>query len=140
MSKNRKKRKQKPCNIQTPDENNYVCISKDELKELIISAVKEEKAQEDDASPSNTSFAMKLCAIALYCIFCFASVKNIIAICATGITSADMVFELVLNCVFGISFMVLGFRVFIGKSKSEISQHFTVLTTLVALIIAIMSR
>lgn len=64
-----KKRKRKPNNIEKISDNKYVSISSNELKELIITAIKEEKAKEDDSSSSNLSLFTQIFVIFIYFIF-----------------------------------------------------------------------
>lgn len=138
MSKNNRKRK--PCKIEVTNDQKNITISTDELKELIISAIKEERAKEDDASSSNVSFAMQLFAILIYVLFYLVFIVYIIELCSAGIMSGDVVFQIILSATFCFLMILLGYNMAKNKSKNDISQHFTVLTTLFALFIALFMR
>lgn len=140
MSKNKRNRKRKLCNIETTGDKKYVIISTDELKELIISAIKEERAKEDDASLSNLSFVMQIFVVFIYFLFYFAFLILIFVLCDSGTLSRDEVFQVIFYTVFALLMILLGYNMVKCKSKNNISQHFTVLTTLIALLIAVFWR
>ncbi len=137
MSKNKKNRKQKPYNTQTPDENKYVCISKNELKELIISAVKEEKAQEDDPSLSDISSFTQFFVIFLYFIFYCVFTMIIYESFSARIIPNDEIPHIIIYIGLDLITIWLGYTIAKNKSKNDISQHFSVLTTIIALCIAV---
>lgn len=131
-----KKHKKKPTNIEKGSDNKYVSISSNELKKLIIAAIKEEKAKEDDSSSSNLSQFTQMFVIFVYFIFYCAFTTIIYDSFSTGSIPKDEIFQVIFYIALDFLTIALGYFMAKNKSKSDISQHFTVLTTIIALSIA----
>ena len=140
MSKNKKNCKRKSCNIETTIDKKYVTISSDELKKLIISAIKEESDKEDDASLSGLSLVMQIFVVSFYALFYLAFTLIIFELFSAGTMSRYEVFQAIFYIMFDLIMILLGYYMAKSKSKNNISQHFTVLTTLIALFIAVFLR
>lgn len=140
MGKNKNSRKRKPCKIEVTNDQKSITISTDELKELIISAIKEERAKEDDASFSNLSGFLRIFVLFVYVLFYFADWQIIFESFSIGITSLEEGLKTTLYIILELLLIFLGYNIAKSKSKNDISQHFTVLTTLIALSIAVFLR
>lgn len=140
MSKNKNNKKRKPCKIEVTNDQKSIAISTDELKELIISAIKEDHAKEDDATFSNLSGFLQFFVLFVYFLFYSVFTAAIYVFLSAGITSGEEVVKVVLCAAFDFLIIYLGYNIAKSKSKNDISQHFTVLTTLIALFIAVFLR
>lgn len=136
MSKNNRKR----ISRKITRDKKYFIISSDELKELIISAIKEERAKEDDPSLSLLSLVMQIFIVSFYIFFYFCFIIIIVEFCGAGTFSGDEVFQVIFYSGFALIMIVSGYNMVKSKSKNDISQHFTVLTTFIALFIAVFLR
>lgn len=137
MGKNKNNKKRKPCKIEVTDDQKSITISTDELKELIVLAIKEDRAKEDDARFSNLSGFLQFFVLFVYVLFYCSIFGIIFDAFSSGITSIEEGLKAVLYISFDVLVIILGYSMAKSKSKNDINQHFTVLTTLIALSIAV---